>query len=500
MAKSVSGGVANQPNTPYVHFGYGRNDGWFDAQIRANGERVISSPFVEEDVVNHDRIEDVSQPGVFAQDFDIDVTIYPRPDDTDQQPVASITDNGGVRISELSPYKLETVADGISEVVTLTTQSRTLELQVEGSTRNAGSPVETFKGFVAGTLAYHCEHSINSRIGNATTDMLPIFTNYSSSHASGNYTRNPDCWAYDLRQAMTCISPWNSNASNRKAGTALTKRHIANAAHYEYPVGTTVRFVTANNVTVTRTIIGKKRHPDYSSYFPDITIYLLDSDLPESITPCKVLPANYADYMPTGPKQIAALCLDQEEKALVTDLKSFSSIKASFIYPDTAEEQVLYEGKIVGDSGNPAFLIVDGELVCITLWTYGGAGAGTFLTPQISTMNQMIVDLDTAAGISTGYTLTEIDLTSYLNFSTGNYLIENSDLDNGNASLWVEDGTANGKTAYKLRGVSGDSTLEWTGSVWEARDSEGTLLDSSADDVATPDLASFSTLQFSTPS
>lgn len=418
MNWEITGGVVNQPNLPKVEFGFGRNDGWFDAEIVTNGERVINSPSSSE-VTTSDRVNLVSTPGVFAQNYTILPTVYPRIGDTEQVPSVAITNNGGVRISQESPYKLETedAGDAVSETVTLTTPQRTLNLPVTGSTRSGGDSASTFLRFAAASLAHHCEDAVNSHIAGATTAMLPIFTDYSASNSSGSYSRNPACWAYDIRQAMTCISPWNSNAANRKAGVALTKRHIANAAHYEYPVGTTVRFITADNVTVTRTVIGKKRHPDYTPYSPDITLYLLDSDLPESITPCKVLPSNYADYLPTGPEQIATLCLDQEEKALVTDLRSYGSTTVTFKYPDTPEEQILYEDKISGDSGNPAFLIVNSELVCLTLWTYGGAGSGTFLTPQIAAMNQMIVDLDTTAGISTGYTIQTVDLSGFTNFN-----------------------------------------------------------------------------------
>ena len=418
MAWQITGGVANQPDVPRVEFGFGRNNGWFSAEIIPNGERVVSSPSQTE-ATDRDRVNLVSAPGLLARDYRIEPTVYPRPGCTNQLPAVSVTSNGGVRISAESPYKLETEdnGDGIAETVVLSTSERTLNLQVTGSTRTDGADASTFLRFVTGSLADTCESAVNGRIAGATTDMLPIFTDYSSSHAGGTYTRNPDCWIYDLRQAATCVSPWNSNAANRKAGVALTPRHIATAAHYEYPVGTSVRFVTADDITVTRTVVGKKRHPDYSPYYPDITLYLLDSDLPSTITPCKVLPADYETYLPTGPAQIAALCLDQEEKALVTDLSYFTERYAAFRFPDTPEEQTLYEGKITGDSGNPAFLIVGGELVCLTLWTYGGAGSGTFLTPQIAAMNQMIADLDAAASINTGYTIQTVDLSAYPSFA-----------------------------------------------------------------------------------
>lgn len=279
-----------------------------------------------------------------------------------------------------------------------------------------GGSITEFVSFVTGALAHHCENAINSRIEGASTSVLPIFS--TQNHTTQTYIRNSSCWAYDLRQQMTCISPWNSTGGATRAGTLITPRHIIFAAHYELSVGATVRFVAADNTVITRTMVGRLRHPSYSPYYPDLTIGVLDSDVPASIDNCLVLPSNYGNYFPTGPKNVAALCLDQQEKALVTDLYNFSSTFVSFAIPNLPDEKILYESKVVGDSGNPAFLIINDQLVLITVWTSGGAGSGTFITPQISNINQMIVDLDASVGNGgTGYTLTTVDLSGFIDFS-----------------------------------------------------------------------------------
>ena len=417
MSATITGGVANQPDAPEVKFGFGRNDGWFEAEIVEDDERVIDTPSISE-VTEHDLVFEEAQTGNFAQNWLVDLTVYPRPNDDGTTPTITITNNGGVRKGSGNKLETEDGGDGIAETVTVATSQRTMQFSVTGSIRATGPAAKIFKRFADGTLAAHCEDAVNSRIAGATTDMLPIFTGYTASNSSGDYTRTPDSWVYDLGQALTCISPWNDNAGNRKAGTAITPRHVGLAAHFEYPVNTVLRFVTADNQTVTRTVIGKKRHPEYVPHFPDVTIYLLDSDLPPSIQPCKVLPSNWSDYLPNGPKWIAALCLDQEEKALVTDLRAFLEGRASFQLPNKTDEEVLYEDKIAGDSGNPAFLIINGELVCLTFWTGGGAGNGTFLTSEILDMNQMIADLDAAEGINTGYTIQTVDLSGFPTFNS----------------------------------------------------------------------------------
>ena len=287
-------------------------------------------------------------------------------------------------------------------------------------------PVSEFVSLISGSLGEHCSNNVDSLLNGSQTIEANGNIFDTQNHAAPTYTRNSDCWASSLD--LTCISPWNSNASNRKAGTLVTARHIINAAHYEFPVGTVVRFITSDNQIVERTILSRKRHPDYSQsgYVPDFTIYTLDSDLPASIRPCKVLPSNWENYISEenlADTRIPALCLDQQEKALIGDLflNELRSYRTGFPehatiqlqYPVDSNRSTFRETIISGDSGNPAFLIVNGELVFFTVWTFGGAGKGTLISHYISEINQMITDADTLAGVSTGYTLTEANFSSF---------------------------------------------------------------------------------------
>ena len=232
-----------------------------------------------------------------------------------------------------------------------------------------------------------------------------IFT--SQDHASSTYVRNPDLWCGDLD--ITCASPWNSSGGHKKAGTLITPRHVIGAAHYEYSVGTVVRFVEKDNTVHDRTVIGKARHPECRNHYPDLTIYTLDSDLPSTISPCSVISSDYSDYLDgVSNDKIPCLGLDQEEKALIIDWW----VRGWMRIPKDPKRLIFHENKIKGDSGNPAFLILDGKPVLVTVWTFGGAGAGTFLAEHISDINAMIVTADTRAGVSTNYTVTEADFST----------------------------------------------------------------------------------------
>jgi hypothetical protein len=172
-----------------------------------------------------------------------------------------------------------------------------------------------------------------------------------------------------------------------------------------------MRFVAGDNTVHNRTIIGKARHPNYVPYLPDITVYTLNADLPVSITPCKVMPSDWATRLVNNPDtRPPALGLDQEEKALIIDFAG----GGQFTTPIDADRLIFHEDKISGDSGNPAFLIVNGLLVLITVWTYGGAGGGTPVASYIADINAQIAAADAQAGIApTGYTLTQADFSAF---------------------------------------------------------------------------------------
>jgi len=59
-------------------------------------------------------------------------------------------------------------------------------------------------------------------------------------------------------------------------------------------------------------------------------------------------------------------------------------------------------------------------LILITVWTYGGAGGGTPVAQFIPTLNQMIVDADTQAGVSS------VDNVAWPN-SGGHYQLKQAD-------------------------------------------------------------------------
>lgn len=204
-------------------------------------------------------------------------------------------------------------------------------------------------------------------------------------HNNKKYIRNTNCWAKDLD--LTCISPWNSYGNKFRAGTAITKHHVVYASHYPLPINTIIRFVDKNNEVIERKISKTKQ-----IFNTDITIALLDSGLPDSITPASFLPKNWNNYLATTyndfadintgvlVKPVPVICLDYEEKLNINLLTSIVGNKNVACGKAQGNLEAFSEEIITGDSGNPCFMIIRDRLVLITTWNFGGYGSGPFLS------------------------------------------------------------------------------------------------------------------------
>ena len=274
-----------------------------------------------------------------------------------------------------------------------------------------------------GTVGWNATQAIDTRIAatNPNADFLPVYS--TQDNATPEYVRNTASWCYDLRQPMTCISPWNSLGLTGRAGTAITPQHVVCAQHFPLDRGVTIRFITANNVVVLGTIRGRYNHPT-----ADVSVYTLDTPLPATITPCQVFPTNYADYLSyLGGGRPPVMFLDKEEKALVHEFRAIDTLHTFAIFAKPIYHTArlpFYEDWEDGDSGDPAFLIVNNTLVLLSTATGGGPGSGPFMTNLTNpTLNGMIVAADadaTAHGYptNTGLQVQTIDLSGFSPFTS----------------------------------------------------------------------------------
>jgi len=244
---------------------------------------------------------------------------------------------------------------------------------------------------------------------------MPIYT--TQNHSGGVYTRNTNNWAYSRVQAMTAISPWNSDSTFQKAGILVSPRHVLFATHYRPADGSTIRFVQADNTVVTRTLSGVIDLPTTSPLYPDIAIAKLDSDVPAGISFAKVLPVGFEDKLPANiqPGRIPCAATDQEEKLIVIDLAFLPHDNSVTEYcsmqiPVSALRSGFNEGLVGGDSGNPAFWFIGSDLVLLTMWS--SANNGGYGTSVAAFRDDINAAMTTLGG---GYQLTPVNLSSYPN-------------------------------------------------------------------------------------
>ena len=210
--------------------------------------------------------------------------------------------------------------------------------------------------------------SLATRINAETRAILPskpgqnwIFDAYVSRNSpdvawSRSWTKAVDFSgvAWEQPQTLTMVSP----------------RHAVMGRHYQRPPQSQfVIFHQRNGREVQRTIIGRE------FLTADIAVVLLHDDVPAGIKTYPVLAPSdsYAEQLPGA----LALVTDRERKVHVHAVRTVNGGSIAFTQATSLPEG-FFEALTVGDSGNPAFLIVRGQPVLIETHTTGGAGAGPF--------------------------------------------------------------------------------------------------------------------------
>jgi hypothetical protein len=311
-------------------------------------------------------------------------------------------------LSQPSGYNIESKiltyqSDGTC-VIKATSDNGEIALIKLSSSSSPSATVDTFLGWLNNSLASHCEQQLDSRLSGS----MEIYSTQDITNGN-SFIRNQNCWVNNID--LTCISPWNSTGRNTMGGTLISRKHVLFCEHLNFrpEIGATIKFVTSDNVIISRTIANRLTHPSYVPYYPDICIALLDSDVPESISFAKVLPSNWKSYLPSlsTSSAIPVLRLNQYERASVADWRgSLEFGKFSLQYPSSTLRQTYYENIIIGDSGNPVFIIIDGNLVVLGTFTSGVAGGGTLISDHIDAINIMMNTLG-------GGQLTTINLSSF---------------------------------------------------------------------------------------
>jgi len=280
--------------------------------------------------------------------------------------------------------------------------------------QRVGDVVDVRISYVAGTFADGLNSEALVRIAGKDRSSMPVFT--TQDHATSTYVRNPDCWAADLHGELTCASAWNSMGGHTRAGTLVTPRHTICARHYPIPNGTTLRFIAEDNTVHERSVVQHSYGLQFDSHgvSSDFMVLLLDSDLPASIKPCKILGNDVFDVAEGsywGAGGFAGLSLDKQELSIINPIRSLDWRRVTYAPALDGQFADFHEHIVSGDSGNPMFLVINGELALCT--TFTTRSSGSFVGTYEAGINGVIATLDGMEGVSTGYTLTRVDLSGF---------------------------------------------------------------------------------------
>lgn len=266
----------------------------------------------------------------------------------------------------------------------------------------------------------------------------------------GRATRNTSAWFDQYRQALTALSTRQNTSV-----TMITRRHGLSAAHYAPLVGQVIRFRTADNQLIERTVVGLNAgHLPNDFWGNDRCLVTLDYDLPSTITPMQVVgdwytgipdvveewginntsiqnkggwgpyalwvdtqSVVYASSWSCAPSLggysadvvVGGVNFGQEEQYRATQYHPDSVIDQPTRTPNTSQgpnfcANVLYP--YGGCSGGPVmFPHEDNTLSLILVWGSNENGSGA--VGWTSALNAMIARSNAALGISGTYTVTE---------------------------------------------------------------------------------------------
>lgn len=190
-----------------------------------------------------------------------------------------------------------------------------------------------------------------------------IFKRYNAkgnSKLADTWTRKFDASGISFNDKRTC--------------TLITRRHVVMANHYGRPFSVPVVFHDRSGKYLVRYLIRNR------TVHGDCMVGLLDQPVPAGY---KVYPM--LRYTPNLANQLQGelvLTTDQGKRLFVHEV---AAIRGSFIRFSYDEKKQIGYGRVLrkGDSGNPTFVMVNGDPVLIETHYSGGAGAGPFFGGEV---------------------------------------------------------------------------------------------------------------------
>jgi len=273
-------------------------------------------------------------------------------------------------------------------------------------------------------FATHVTNQMDTRIaGVSSSSAMQMFSTRGDSltvngTTSTDWVRNTDLWSnVGTDVDWTGVSPWNQpydgySSRYQKGGALISPRHVVLANHWHMPIGANLLFVSNTNEMIYRNLTGLQQIAG-----TDIIIGVLDSDVPDSVTYYPIIASSTLQslikkYEPAPTYDIPMVVFDQEKKAIIHSLNGISSTAIGHAPYSTGARAFLSEYVQGGDSGSPAFIIVDDRP--ILLFAHYSASWGPNLGNYISEINSAMTTL------GGGYQVTQYDPTCFTQYVPNN--------------------------------------------------------------------------------
>lgn len=194
-----------------------------------------------------------------------------------------------------------------------------------------------------------------------------------SSSAPTSFGYNPGCWAAPLD--WTGVASAINGIGTLGGGTLISRRHVLFADHVPYPARPfDIFFTNKAGKGFTHKVIRIDNVPG-----TDIAIGTLDRDADASLAVYRVLPDGWERQVTgvvigTGmgstviTLRLPVLYTNQDRFALTGDLTRVVAGLADVNPPTFEAAQAYYMNVRGGDSGNPIFTLVGGNLVLLGAW------------------------------------------------------------------------------------------------------------------------------------
>ncbi len=277
---------------------------------------------------------------------------------------------------------------------------------------NAPAVVVPSLGVLATNSAYWISNRVHGRNGVDTNRTRRVFLAQKWTPTSTTVTlRNTNCWLFGAK-GLTALSPFNVAAVYHSPGTPISPRHLIMASHNRTRPTNRFEFVTADNRVVARTMIAQTN----CVAVPDLTIGLLDEDLPRDIEFLRVAPPRFRELLHERLRNPKVSVYDflgrRREREIFVPVVGFNHWKQAFV-ADFAGSGVFFDQSLWfpdwfghaagGDSGHPLCLLVNDELILLSHFT--NAMGGVIYPDRIAEVNAAM------AGLSQEYNAPVYELT-----------------------------------------------------------------------------------------